>query len=191
MTHILLFNKPFGVISQFRPHEKHPTLAQYIHDKSLRIAGRLDTDSEGLMLLTNDGKLNAAITNPKNKKYKTYWAQVERVAQPEQMAQLRQGVMLKDGITLPAKIRAIDIPTLWERTPPVRFRKTVPTSWLEISICEGRNRQVRRMTAAVGLPTLRLVRVQIDYYTLYSPEVQREKTALLQPGESRYIRVQS
>lgn len=166
MAKIVLFNKPYGVISQFRPHEKHPTLAEYLHDKSLRIAGRLDTDSEGLMLLTDDGKLNAAITHPKNKQFKTYWAQVEHIAQPEQIEQLRQGVMLKDGITRPAKVRAIQAPTLWERNPPVRFRKTVPTSWLEISIREGRNRQVRRMTAAVGLPTLRLVRVAIGDYEL-------------------------
>lgn len=174
MTKIVLFNKPYGVISQFREHEKHPTLAQYIHDKSLRIAGRLDTDSEGLMLLTDDGTLNARITQPKNKQFKTYWAQVEHVAQPEQIEQLRQGIMLKDGITLPAKVRAIAEPTLCERTPPVRFRKTVPTSWLEISIREGRNRQVRRMTAAVGLPTLRLVRIAIADYALGD----------LQPGET-------
>lgn len=166
MSKIILFNKPYGVISQFRAHEKHPTLAEYITDKSLRIAGRLDTDSEGLMLLTDNGKLNAAITNPKSKKYKTYHVQVEGTPTTEHITQLEQGVQLKDGMTLPAKVKQIDEPELWERDPPVRFRKTVPTNWLEISICEGKNRQVRRMTAAVGLPTLRLVRVQIGDFKL-------------------------
>lgn len=173
MTKIILFNKPYGVISQFKAHEKHPTLAAYINDKSLRIAGRLDTPSEGLMLLTDDGKLNAKITHPNHKKYKTYVVQVEGTPTASQIKQLQQGVMLKDGMTLPAKVKLIDEPELWQREPPVRFRKTVPTHWLQMQICEGRNRQIRRMTAHVGLPTLRLVRTQIDTFTLDG----------LQPGE--------
>lgn len=183
MSSMILFNKPYGVISQFREHEKHPTLAKYITDKSLRIAGRLDTDSEGLMLLTADGRLNAAITNPKSGKYKTYYAQVEGIPTNAQLAQLTKGVQLKDGLTLPAKAQQINEPELWERTPPVRFRKTVPTSWLKISICEGKNRQVRRMTAAVGLPTLRLVRMQIDDFHLGDLQPAQYKTVVLTPKQ--------
>lgn len=183
MSKIILFNKPYGVISQFRDHEKHPTLAEYITDKSLRIAGRLDTDSEGLMLLTDDGKLNAAITHPDNQKYKTYHAQVEGEPTDEQVAQLSKGVQLKDGRTLPAKVKVIEEPNLWERNPPVRFRKTVPTCWLEISICEGKNRQVRRMTAAVRLPTLRLVRVAIDGFQLDNLQPSEYKTVTLSADE--------
>lgn len=183
MSKIILFNKPYGVISQFREHEKHPTLAKYITDKSLRIAGRLDTDSEGLMLLTDDGRLNAAITHPKNGKYKTYYAQVEGTPTNSQIAQLTKGVQLKDGLTLPAKVTQINEPNLWQRTPPVRFRKTVPTSWLKISICEGKNRQVRRMTAAVGLPTLRLVRVQIDEFRLDDLQPAEFTSVLLTPNQ--------
>lgn len=179
MPNIILFNKPYGVISQFRTHEKHPTLAKYITDKSLRIAGRLDTDSEGLILLTDDGRVNAAITNPNSGKYKTYYAQVEGEPSQKQVNQLTQGIPLKDGLTLPAKVAQIDAPELWERNPPVRFRKTVPTSWLQISICEGKNRQVRRMTAAVGLPTLRLVRMQIDDFHLGDLQPTEHKTVTL------------
>lgn len=174
MPKIILFNKPFNVLTQFRPDGDRPTLAGYIHDPSLRVAGRLDRDSEGLLLLTDDGVLNARITQPPQKQFKTYWVQVDGLPTDDALAALRQGVLLNDGMTLPAKAEVMAPPPgLWPRTPPVRFRALLPTSWLQISICEGRNRQVRRMTAAVGLPTLRLVRVQIGDYTLGD----------LQPGE--------
>jgi 23S rRNA pseudouridine2457 synthase len=178
MSKIVLFNKPFNVLTQFRPDADRPdrqTLANYIHDASLRVAGRLDMDSEGLLLLTDDGVLNSHITEPKEKQFKTYWAQVDGIANEEQLSALQNGVMLNDGLTLPAKAKSIPEPAVWPRTPPVRYRANLPTSWLEIQICEGRNRQVRRMTAAVGLPTLRLVRVQIGTYSLGN----------LQPGESQ------
>lgn len=169
MPKIVLFNKPFNVLTQFRPDADRPerqTLASFIHDPSLRVAGRLDMDSEGLLLLTDDGVLNARITEPKEKQFKTYWAQVDGIATPEQLLALQNGVLLNDGLTLPAHAQSIAEPAMWPRTPPVRYRANLPTSWLEIKICEGRNRQVRRMTAAVGLPTLRLVRVQIGPYEL-------------------------
>lgn len=166
MSKVVLFNKPFNVLTQFRPDGDRPTLAQYIQDPSLRVAGRLDRDSEGLLLLTDDGALNARITQPRRKQYKTYWVQVDGLPTEAALQALRQGVLLNDGPTLPASAQAMEAPAIWERTPPVRFRAHLPTSWLEIRICEGRNRQVRRMTAAVGLPTLRLVRVQIGDYQL-------------------------
>ncbi len=166
MSKIILFNKPFNVLTQFRPDGDRPTLAQYIHDPSLRVAGRLDRDSEGLLLLTDDGVLNARITQPRQKQFKTYWVQVDGLPTEAALQALRQGVLLNDGPTLPAQARAMDAPEVWPRTPPVRFRAQLPTAWLEIRICEGRNRQVRRMTAAVGLPTLRLIRVQIGEYCL-------------------------
>jgi 23S rRNA pseudouridine2457 synthase len=167
MAKIVLFNKPFNVLTQFRPDGDRPTLAAYIGDPSLRVAGRLDRDSEGLLLLTDDGALNARITQPQRKQFKTYWVQVDGIANDSALDGLRKGVLLNDGMTLPAQADVMDPPDgLWDRTPPVRFRAQLPTSWLKISICEGRNRQVRRMTAAVGLPTLRLVRVQIGDYAL-------------------------
>ena len=166
MSKVVLFNKPFNVLTQFRPDGDRPTLAQYIQDPSLRVAGRLDRDSEGLLLLTDDGALNARITQPRRKQFKTYWVQVDGLPTEAALQALRQGVLLNDGPTLPASARAMEAPAIWARTPPVRFRAHLPTSWLEIRICEGRNRQVRRMTAAVGLPTLRLVRVQIGDYQL-------------------------
>jgi 23S rRNA pseudouridine2457 synthase len=178
MSKIVLFNKPFNVLTQFRPDADRPdrqTLAHFIHDASLRVAGRLDMDSEGLLLLTDDGVLNARITEPKEKQFKTYWAQLDGIATESQVAALQTGVLLNDGLTLPAQVKKISQPDIWPRTPPVRYRANLPTSWLEIQICEGRNRQVRRMTAAVGLPTLRLIRVQIGPYSLGS----------LQPGESQ------
>lgn len=162
MTKVIVFNKPYGVICQFSANPPHPTLKQYIHVPGVYPAGRLDTDSEGLLILTNDGKLQSKITEPKHKKYKTYWAQVEGKATDEQLEQLQNGIDLGDFVTSKAKAKLIHEPeNLWERNPPVRFRKTVPTSWLELSICEGKNRQVRRMTAKVGLPTLRLIRIGI------------------------------
>ena len=142
-------------------------------------AGRLDRDSEGLLLLTNDGRLQARICEPRYRLWKTYWVQVEGEALAEQIQQLERGVQLKDGMTQPAQVQTIAEPALWERTPPVRFRKSIPTSWLQIRICEGKNRQVRRMTAAVGLPTLRLVRVQIGDWVLGD----------LQPGQWREVPV--
>lgn len=167
MPKIVLFNKPFNVLTQFRPDGDRPTLAQFITDPSLRVAGRLDRDSEGLLLLTDDGVLNARITQPQEKQFKTYRVQVDGIPPEAALQALRQGVLLNDGMTLPADAVQIDEPAgLWPRTPPVRYRANLPTSWLEIRIREGRNRQVRRMTAAVGLPTLRLIRVQIGPYAL-------------------------
>ena len=169
MPKIVLFNKPFNVLTQFRPDADRPerqTLAHFIHDPTLRVAGRLDMDSEGLLLLTDDGVLNSRITEPKEKQFKTYWAQVDGIATEAQLAALQTGVLLNDGLTLPAQAKSILEPALWPRTPPVRYRANLPTSWLEIKICEGRNRQIRRMTAAVGLPTLRLSLIQIGPYRL-------------------------
>ena len=158
---LVAFNKPYGVLCQFtdRSTPARPTLAGFGLPPEIYPAGRLDFDSEGLLLLTNDGGLAHRLTDPRHKQPKTYWVQVEGDQDPAQLQRLRQGVMLKDGPTLPALASRIDPPALWPREPPVRFRKTVPDAWLAITLREGRNRQVRRMTAAVGLPTLRLVRV--------------------------------
>jgi len=167
MSRILLFNKPYGVICQFSRDGMHPTLADYIAVPGVYPAGRLDTDSEGLLLLTDDGKLQHRITDPRHKLPKTYWVQVEGVPDEAALTQLRRGVMLKDGMTLPAEARTMDDPAgLWQRNPPVRFRQSIPTSWIALTIREGRNRQVRRMTAAVGCPTLRLIRYSIGELTL-------------------------
>ena len=182
MARLILLNKPYGVLSQFTDAGSdgaRATLSDYVAVKGVYPAGRLDRDSEGLLLLTDDGRLQARIADPKFKLPKTYLVQVEGVPDAAQLDALRRGVRLKDGMTLPAEVEAIDTPDLWDRDPPVRFRKTVPDSWISLTIREGRNRQVRRMTAAVGLPTLRLVRWRIGDWTLDG----------LAPGEWREVRV--
>ncbi|HJW46755.1 MAG TPA: pseudouridine synthase [Lysobacter sp.] len=165
---LIAFNKPYGVLPQFTDRSTPPrrTLAEFALPANVYAAGRLDFDSEGLLLLTDDGGLAHRLTDPKHKQAKTYWVQVEGDPTDAQLATLRSGVELNDGRTRPAQAKRIDTPALWPRDPPVRFRKTVPDAWLELVIGEGRNRQVRRMTAAVGLPTLRLVRVAVGPYRL-------------------------
>jgi 23S rRNA pseudouridine2457 synthase len=180
MTRIVLFNKPYDVLSQFTDKgiegTPRPTLSNFIDVPGVYPAGRLDRDSEGLMVLTDNGKLQAKISNPKFRSPKTYLAQVEGMPTLDQLAALQQGVTLKDGPTRLAQIELINPPDLWPRTPPVRFRKSVPDTWLRLTITEGRNRQVRRMTAHVGLPCLRLVRWSVGEWTLDG----------LKPGEWRF-----
>ncbi|WP_340265216.1 pseudouridine synthase [Sphingobium mellinum] len=166
---LILFNKPYGVLCQFsdeRTGPHRPTLAAFLDRPGVYPAGRLDLDSEGLLLLTDDGRLQARIANPRFKMPKTYLTQVEGEADEAALAALRRGVTLKDGPTLPAEVERIEPPSLWPRDPPVRFRKSVPDCWLRLTIREGRNRQVRRMTAAVGHPTLRLIRWRIGDWSL-------------------------
>ena len=178
MTRILLLNKPHGVICQFTPESGHRSLKDFVPVPRVYPAGRLDTDSEGLVLLTDDGKLQAAIADPRHKLDKAYWVQVEGEVTAAALAALRKGVTLNDGPTLPAGARAIAEPAgLWPRDPPIRVRQAIPVSWIEVVLREGRNRQVRRMTAAVGLPTLRLVRHRIGDWTL----------GTLRPGEWREV----
>lgn len=164
---LILFNKPCGVICQFSAHARHRTLRDYIPVADVYAAGRLDTDSEGLLILTDDGALQHRLSHPRHKVWKTYWAQVEGIPSTAALQQLARGVELGDFTTQPAQVRRMTEPSdLWPRDPPIRERRAIPTSWLEIRIAEGKNRQVRRMTAKVGLPTLRLIRCRIGQYHL-------------------------
>ncbi|MEM5516029.1 pseudouridine synthase [Henriciella sp. AS95] len=181
---LIAFNKPYGVLSQFTDKgtegSTRPTLSAYIDVPGVYPAGRLDRDSEGLLLLTDDGRLQSRIAEPRHKMEKTYWAQVEGLPDETALDAFRKGLDLKDGRTLPAKARPMDPPEdLWERDPPIRFRKSVPDSWLEIGLREGKNRQVRRMTAAIGHPTVRLIRSQVGEWSLGG----------LAPGEWRELKV--
>ena len=178
MSTLIFFNKPYGVLSQFTPEGKWRALAEFIPVKDVYVAGRLDADSEGLLILTDDGRLQAKIADPKHKLEKTYWAQVEGIPDEAALERLRAGIALSDFKARPAKVMRIDEPAgLWSRDPPIRYRAAIPTSWLEIRIAEGKNRQVRRMTAAIGYPTLRLIRAAIGAATL----------AGLAPGQWRQI----
>ncbi len=181
MPQLMLFNKPFGVLSQFTGDEPQATLAHFIRTPDFYAAGRLDKDSEGLLLLTDDGQIQARIADPKYKLEKTYWVQVEGEVSDSALVRLREGLNLKDGKTLPASAEVIPEPELWPRVPPIRERKTIPTTWLMLKIKEGKNRQVRRMTAAVGNPTLRLVRAAIGPWSV----------ANLAPGESKLVQLSS
>jgi 23S rRNA pseudouridine2457 synthase len=177
LSKLIIFNKPFQVLCQFTDEAGRKTLADYVDVKEVYPAGRLDFDSEGLLLLTDDGKLQAKISHPKNKLPKTYWAQVEGIASQEDCDALIAGVQLKDGMAKAVSCKILSEPHLWERVPPIRVRKSIPDSWIELVIDEGRNRQVRRMTAAVNLPTLRLVRVAIGKWSLGD----------LQPGQTNTV----
>ena len=180
MAKIVLFNKPYGVLSQFTPEGRWQGLKDYLAIPGVYAAGRLDADSEGLLILTDDGALQKRIADPQHKLAKTYWVQVEGEPDDAALAQLRKGVDLGDCTTRPAKVRRMDEPVgLWPRNPPIRFRQAIPTRWLELTIAEGKNRQVRRMTAKVGYPTLRLVRAAIGEWALND----------LRPGEWRELHV--
>ena len=198
MSDIYLFNKPFGVLTQFTDSDDRPVLADFIDVPAIYPAGRLDKDSEGLLLLTSDGKLQQAVSDPAFKLAKTYYVQVEGILDDEALEKLRTGLQLKDGITRPARVSklAAEPEGLWQRNPPVRYRASIPDSWIELTIKEGRNRQVRRMTAAVGHPTLRLVRYAIGDFRLVglqpgemtqlpAEEVEKFISALPRPGRKK------
>lgn len=179
MSKILLFNKPYKTLCQFTDSQGRDCLANYIKEKSYYAAGRLDYDSEGLVLLTSNGALQHQISHPDNKMAKCYWVQVEGEIDEQAIDSLSSGIVLKDGPTLPAKVKKITEPVIWPRTPPVRIRRHIPTCWVSITLREGKNRQVRRMTAAVGFPTLRLIRYSIGPYSMED----------LKPGEYRFKEV--
>ncbi|MEZ4453468.1 MAG: pseudouridine synthase [Nannocystaceae bacterium] len=166
MARVVLVNKPFRVLTRFTDGEGRATLADFVPLPGIYPAGRLDYDSEGLVVLTDDGRLQQRISDPRHKLAKTYWVQVEGTPEEAALRALRRGVPLKDGVTAPAQARPIEAPAVWERDPPIRVRAAIPTAWLEITLREGRNRQVRRMTAAVGLPTLRLIRYSVGAWTI-------------------------
>jgi 23S rRNA pseudouridine2457 synthase len=180
MSRLILFNKPHGVLTQFTDSQGRATLTDFIDLPGVYPAGRLDRDSEGLLLLTDDGALAHQLTHPRKHTWKTYWVQVEGDPTDAQLQPLRAGVHLKDGPTRPARVALIEPPAIWDRDPPVRYRARIPTHWLEIRISEGRNRQVRRMTAAIGFPTLRLVRQAVGPWSLDD----------LQPGQWRMVEVE-
>jgi 23S rRNA pseudouridine2457 synthase len=179
MSSIILLNKPFQVLSQFTDGDGRSTLAEFLTIKNVYPAGRLDYDSEGLLILTDDGQLQHQISNPRAKMEKTYWAQVEGLPSDSDLEPLRKGISLKDGPCLGACAKLIDAPVVWDRQPPIRIRRDSPTRWIELTIREGRNRQVRRMTAAIGFPTLRLIRIRIGDWSV----------AALAPGEFRQMTV--
>ncbi len=180
MSRLILFNKPYGVLSQFTPEGRWQGLRDHLELTGVYAAGRLDADSEGLLILTDDGKLQSRIADPKHKLPKTYWAQIEGAPDDAALEPLRHGVDLGDFVTRPARARVIDQPAgLWPRTPPIRYRAAIPTSWIELVIAEGKNRQVRRMTAKIGCPTLRLIRAAVGEWTLGD----------LQPGEWKELHV--
>ncbi|QLQ02514.1 MAG: pseudouridine synthase [Thiobacillus sp.] len=180
MSRLILFNKPYGVLSQFTPEGRWQGLRDYLALPGVYAAGRLDADSEGLLILTDDGALQSRIADPRHKLSKTYWAQVEGTPTDADLDPLRRGVDLGDFVTRPARARLIDAPAgLWPRNPPIRFRQAIPTSWIELTISEGKNRQVRRMTAKIGYPTLRLIRAAVGEWRLDA----------LQPGEWKELHV--
>ena len=187
MAKIILFNKPFNVLSQFTDDSGRTTLANYLTAPGFRVAGRLDYDSEGLLVLTDDGRLQQQIANPAHKRWKTYLVQVEGEPDERAVEQLADGVKLNDGMSLPSRASRIATPDLWHRNPPIRTRKTVSDSWLKLSICEGRNRQVRRMTANIGFPTLRLVRIAVADWSLedLKPGQYREMSVRMAPTRTK------
>lgn len=166
MSELILFNKPYGVICQFTGDEHEHTLAEFINIPNIYAAGRLDKNSEGLLLLTNNGRVQHQLTHPKFNKKKYYWVQVEGIPTEMDLSPLKKGLVLKRVTFLPAEVKQIKEPLLWPRNPPIRFRKNIPTSWLEIILCEGKNHQIRKMTAAIGFPTLRLIRYRIGNWQL-------------------------